>query len=184
MFKIIASSLFLHKKCTLSGIGTLSMVSHSAVADFLNPRIQAPTYRIEFIPNSYEINVTSDFTEVSNYIKKKLEKEGSISLDGIGTFTLFSNGKLDFNPITLDAAFIPDVKAEKIKIQEAVNEILVEDQLPQSTNIEIEEYFETNDITTNRWKISAIVLFSISLLLIIIYLIQRGVNLMGNIGAY
>ena len=62
MYKTIASSLFLHKKCTLSGIGTLSMKSHSAVTDFLTNRIFAPTNRIEFIPNSNEINLQSEFT--------------------------------------------------------------------------------------------------------------------------
>ena len=61
MYKTIASSLFLHKKCTLSGIGSLSMVSHSATTDFLSNRIQAPTDKIEFIPNS-----TNCFTRILN----------------------------------------------------------------------------------------------------------------------
>ena len=182
MYKTIASSLFLHKKCTLSGIGTLSMKSHSAVSDFLTNRIFAPTYRIEFIPNSNEINLQSEFTEISNYIKNKLDKEDSVLLDGIGTFTKSSNGKLDFYPITIDPVFNPDIKSEKVVKQETVQEILVEDQ--QTNNIEIEENLITSETTFERWKISAIVLFSISVLLIIIYISQKGLNLFGNIGAY
>jgi len=182
MYKTIASSLFLHKKCTLSGLGSLSMVSHSATTDFLSNRIQAPTDKIEFIPNSNEINLLPELTEISNYIKNKLEKDGSVLLDGIGTFTKFSNGKLDFYPITIDPLFIPNIKIEKAVIKESVQEILKEDL--QTTNIEIDEYFNTNDTTFERWKISAIVLFSISVLLIVIYISQRGFNLFGNIGSY
>jgi len=182
MYKTIASSLFLHKKCMLSGIGTLSMKSHSAVTDFLTNRIFAPTYRIEFIPNSNEINLQSEFTEISTYIKNKLDKEDSVLLDGIGTFTKSSNGKLDFYPITIDPVFNPDIKSEKVVKQETVQEILVEDQ--QTNNIEIEENLITSETTFERWKISAIVLFSISVLLIIFYISQKGLNLFGNIGAY
>lgn len=182
MYKTIASSLFLHKKCTLSGIGTLSMVSHSATTDFLSNRIQAPTDKIEFIPNSNEINLLPEFSEVSNFIKNKLEKDGSVLLDGIGTFTKFSNGKLDFYPITIDPVFIPEIKVEKAVFKEPVQEILKEEQ--QTYDIEIEEYLNTNDTKFERWKISAIVLFSISLLLIIIYISQRGFNLFGNISGY
>jgi hypothetical protein len=182
MYKIIASLLFLHKKCTLSGIGTLSMVSHSAVTDFLSTRIQAPNDKIEFIPNSNEINLLPELTIISNFIKNKLEKDGSVLLEGIGTFTKFSNGKLDFYPITIDPVFIPDIKVEKAVIKEPVQEIFKEDK--QTTDIEIDEYFNTNETTFERWKISAIVLLSISLLLIIIYISQRGFNLFGNIGSY
>lgn len=182
MYKTIASSLLLHKKCTLSGIGTLSMVSHSATTDFLSNRIQAPTDKIEFIPNSNEINLLPELTEISNDIKNKLEKDGSVILDGIGTFTKFPNGKLDFYPITIDPVFIPEIKVEKAVIKEPVQEILKDEQ--QTSNIEIEEYLNTNDTKLERWKISAIVLFSISLLLIIIYISQRGLNLFGNISSY
>ncbi len=74
MYKIIASSLFLHKKCTLSGIGTLSLVAHSAVADFLNTRIQAPSLSIEFIPNTNDINLSPELNGVSNAIINKLDR--------------------------------------------------------------------------------------------------------------
>jgi hypothetical protein len=180
MYKIIASSLFLHKKCTLSGIGTLSLVAHSAVADFLNTRIQAPSLSIEFIPNTNDINLSPELNEVSTAIFNKLDKDGSISIDGVGTFTKVTNGLINFSAISLDSNFIQAVRAEKVIRQEAVHEILVGDQ--QSTNIEMEEYFNNNKSTLERWKISAIVLFSISLLLMLFYLSQRGVNLFGNIG--
>ena len=98
----------------------------------------------------------------------------------MGTFTKVTNGLINFSAISLDSDFIPAVRAEKVIRQEAVHEILVGDQ--QSTNIEMEEYFNNNKSTIERWKISAIVLFSISLLLILFYLSQRGVNLFGNIG--
>jgi hypothetical protein len=182
MYKTIASSLFLHKKCMLPGIGTLSLTSHSAETDFLTKRIKAPFQRIEFIQNSNEINLLSEFSEVSNFIKNKLEKDGSVLLDGLGTFTKFSNGKLDFYPISIDSVFNPDIKSEKVVKQETVQEILEEDQ--QTTEIEVEESFITNDTKFERWKISAIVLFAISILLIIIYISQKGFNLFGNNGGY
>ena len=183
MYKTIASSLFLHKKCSINGIGTLSMVPHSALIDFLTNRIQAPTFRIEFIPNSNEINLLSEFIEVSNFIKNKLENDGSVLLYGIGTFTKFSNGKLDFYPITIDPIFIPVINAEKTISEESVPDILKED-IQQTTVIEMDEYVNTNETTFERWKISAIVLFSISLLIIIIYITQRGINLFGNISGF
>ena len=122
------------------------------------------------------------FNKGQSWFENKLEKDGSVLLEGIGTFTKFSNGKLDFYPITIDPVFIPDIKVEKAVIKEPVQEIFKEDK--QTTDIEIDEYFNTNETTFERWKISAIVLLSISLLLIIIYISQRGFNLFGNIGSY
>jgi len=181
MYKIIASSLFLHKKCTLPGIGTLTIVSRSAETDFLNSRIQSPSQSIEFISSSKENVFSIEFLAISEFIRKKLAEEGVLLLNGIGTFTQFDDGKYDFFPITIDPVFIPDVEAVRVIRQDELHEIQEEDQ--PIINTELPEYFNEKTSLLDLWWARAIVLAVIGFLILLIYFYQKGINLFGNMGS-
>lgn len=175
---MIATSLFLDKKCNLPGIGTLLLVSRSAKSDFLNTRILSPTQTIEFIADGRDNNLSTDFLELSNFIKTKLTEEGTYLLNGIGTFTRQGEAEVQFTPVVIDPAFTPDVEAVRVIRQDAIHEILVGDQ--QTTNTEMIDYFNEKTPLFDRWWVWAIVLSAIGLILMLIYFSQRGLNLLGN----
>jgi hypothetical protein len=181
MYKIIASSLFLHKKCTLPGIGTLIIVSRSAETDFLNTRIQSPSQSIEFISSGKENVFSTEFLAISQFIRKKLAEERILLLNGIGTFTQFDEGKYDFFPITIDPVFIPDAEAVRVIRQEELHEIAEAEQ--PIVNTELPEYFNEKISLIDLWWFRAIVLAVIGFLIMLIYFYQRGINLFGNIGS-
>ena len=181
MYKIIASSLFLHKKCTLPGIGTLMVVSRSAETDFLNTRIQSPSQSIEFISSGKENVFSTEFLAISQFIRKKLAEERILLLNGIGTFTQFDEGKYDFFPITIDPVFIPDAEAVRVIRQEELHEIAEAEQ--PIVNTELPEYFNEKTSLIDLWWFRAIVLAVIGFLIMLIYFYQRGINLFGNIGS-
>jgi hypothetical protein len=181
MYKIIASSLFLHKKCTLPGIGTLIIVSRSAETDFLNTRIQSPSQSIEFISSGKENVFSTEFLAISQFIRKKLAEERILLLNGIGTFTQFDEGKYDFFPISIDPVFIPDAEAVRVIRQEELHEIAEAEQ--PIVNTELPEYFNEKISLIDLWWFRAIVLAVIGFLIMLIYFYQRGINLFGNIGS-
>ena len=179
MYKIIATSLFLHKKCTLPGIGTLMIVSRSAETDFLNTRIQSPSQSIDFISSGKENAFSTEFLSISEFIRKKLAEERILLLNGIGTFTQFDEGKYDFFPISIDPVFIPDADAVRVIRHDELPEISEANQ--PTINTELPEYFNERTSLIDLWWVRAIVLAVIGLLIILIYLSQRGINLFGNI---
>jgi hypothetical protein len=181
MYKIIASSLFLHKKCTLPGIGTLMVVSRSAETDFLNTRIQSPAQSIEFISSGKENIFSTEFVAISEFIRKKLADERILLLNGIGTFTQFDEGKYDFFPITIDPVFIPDAEAVRVIMKDELYQIAEVDQI--AINTELPEYFEEKTSLIHLWWVRAIILAVIGFLIMLIYFYQRGINLFGNIGS-
>jgi hypothetical protein len=180
MYQIIASSLFLNKKCNLPGIGTLLMMNHSAETDFINTQIQSPFETIEFIVAKKEDAFFDEFAVISEIIQKGLKEKGIFLLNGIGTFNLSATGKLNFIPAILDPIFLPYVDAIRVIRQDATHEILVGDQ--QSTNTEMTEYYSVKPQLTDIWLIWAIVLVAIWLLIILLYGNNHsGMNLFGNI---
>ena len=181
MYKTIAASLFLHKKCTLPGIGTLIIVSRSAETDFLNTRIQSPSQSIEFISSGKESVFSTEFLVISEYISKKLTEERILLINGIGTFTQFDEGKYDFFPITIDPVFIPDVEAIRVIRQEELHPILEADQVIYDT--ELPEYLNEKPSLIDLWWVRAIIMAVIGVLLMLIYFYQRGINLFGNMGS-
>jgi nucleoid DNA-binding protein len=181
MNKLIASSLLLHKKCHLPGIGTLLLVTRSAKTDFLNTRILSPIQQIEFIAAQANDNdLSTEFLKVSEWITTQLANDKVVNLNGIGSFKQQVGGKFHFSPVEINTEFFPDVEAVRVIRQDAIHDILVGDQ--QSTNTEMIDYFSEKTPLFDRWWVWAIVLSVIGILLLLIYFYQRGFNMLGNIG--
>jgi hypothetical protein len=180
MYQIIAPILFQNKICRLPGIGTLVMVAHSATPDFVNTRIKSPTETIDFIQETNNEKVFNEFTAMSELLLQHLNENNSFLLKGVGTFTKNETGEIRFAPIAMNPIFTRPVVAERLIRQDEVHTMLVGNQY--TNNVEMTEYFsEHPPILKSQWWVSAIVLASIGILVLIWYLSQKGVNMFGNI---
>ncbi len=179
MYQIIANTLFQNKICRLPGIGTLTIVAHSAKTDFVNARIISPTETINFLAEDNHEKVFNEFSAICELLQNKLNEKGSFSLKGIGIFTKDKAGKIRFNPIAIDREFIPPITAERVIRQDATHAILVGDQ--QTTNVRMNEYFNEKPPLKERWWVWATILAAIGIGVLLFYFYHHGFKSLGNI---
>jgi hypothetical protein len=65
MYNLIAASFFQKKSCLLPGIGSLSLITHSAITDFPVKQIKAPVQEIIFTPGTEDEKGFNEFSAIS-----------------------------------------------------------------------------------------------------------------------
>src|SRR5688572_15080217 len=156
MYQIIAPTLFHKHVCRLPGIGTLSLVDHSAETDFVNSRLKPPFQTIHFTPEQVGEKVFNEFSAIAELINDKLVEAGEVFLKGIGTFKREGNGELTFQALDISPVFMPAVAAQRVIRENAAHNILVGDQ--HTTNVQMTEFFNQKPLLKQRWKLVAIIL--------------------------
>lgn len=179
MYQVIASTLFQNKICRLPGIGTLVMIPHSAVTDFVNGRIKSPFETIDFIPEHKGDKVFNEFSAMSELLQKNLDVNKSAFLAGIGTFTKVREGEIKFVPVSIDPVFTSPVPVKRVIRQDAAHAILVGDQ--QTTNVEMTEFFTEKQLVKDNWWIWATILAMLGLGVLLFYYSQYGLKGIGNV---
>lgn len=107
----------------------------------------------------------SAFDTYCGDIKTRLS--GSVtSIDGIGNFSVNGNGDILFNAENINPLFVQPVPAERVIRREASHDMLVGDK--QTTNIEMNEYFNEEKEKKDRWWIWAIILGLIGIITVLI----------------
>lgn len=195
MQKQIASYLFQNKTCPLPGLGTLSLLSSSAEADFTNKQITAPKPFIQFADTATDTEgllnylctttggdkyeVTEALDHFCDNLKNEVSKQPNVKLDGIGNFFVDGSGKIGFSQEELPAAFFQPVYAERVIHPDAEHQILVGDK--ETTNTVMTEFLAPKSETKDRWWIWAIILGAIGITLVAIYFTQfNGTASFGN----
>lgn len=178
---IIAPTLFLNKTCRLPGIGTLAVITRSAEHDLVNAKIKAPVPSIVFSASQEaDENVFNEFTALSELIKKDIDEKGIVTLKGVGDFVKNEASGIDFIPQQVNRIFLPTVAAQTVIRQNTKHAILVGDK--ETTSTQMTGYFEEIEtLKKSRWWIWAIVLGVVGLATIVLYLLQYGFNLFGNV---
>ena len=183
---LIAPALFQNKTCRLPGIGTLTVITSSAETDLGKSLIKAPVPSIVFSAAQQEENIFNEFTALSELIKKDLDEKGTVTLKGVGDFLKNKEGTIDFLPQPLPQLFTPPVVAERIIRQHAEHAMLVGDK--ETTNKVMSEYFVEDEVeqkpATNRWWLWAIVLGVVGTVILALYILQNGFNLLGNAAGF
>jgi nucleoid DNA-binding protein len=179
MFDMIASSFFQKKSCRLPGIGNLELVTTPAEYDFGTKQIRAPRQSILFISAPSSSDYFNEFSAISQLMKDALEKNGSIEITGLGSFTKDSSGAIQFSAQPANEDFFQPVTAEKVIHKDAEHSILVGDK--ETTNIEMNEYYSDEVVEAKyRWWIWAIVLGAVGIIAVAVYLLQHGFNTLGS----
>ena len=169
---LIAPTLFQNKTCRLPGIGTLSVITHSAETDFANAQIKSPVPSVVFSASQEEESVFNEFTALSELIKKDLDEKGTVTLKGVGDFIKNGEGGISFLPQKINAVFIPPVAAARVTRQNTEHTMLVGDK--ETTNTAMTEYFEEDGKKPSRWWVWVIVLGVIVLTILAYYLSHRS----------
>lgn len=191
MQKLIASYLFQNKTCPLPGLGTLSVLESGAEADFGNKSIAAPKQVIQFVNAESDtaglVKYLSDSADSGNEmleqfcvkLKKEIADHANANLEGIGNLFVDRSGNIGLKPEELNAIFFQSVFADRVTHPEAEHHILVGDK--ETTNTVMNEFLNPVAETKDRWWIWAIVLGTISLLLLLIYFTEGNGNaIFGN----
>lgn len=195
MHDLIASYLFQNKTCPLPGMGTLSILTSVAEANFTNRQISAPKPEIHFDKretdttglqtyiaatthsNTYE--VTEALDHFFDDLRNEMTKQSTAKLDGVGNFFVDASGHIKFKEEELPPFFLPPVFAERVIHPKAEHHILVGDK--ETTNTIMAGFLDETPITKERWWIWAILLAAIGLLLLVIYFTQiNGASPFGN----
>jgi nucleoid DNA-binding protein len=185
MYEFITSSLFQKKSCQLPGIGSLSLVGHPAVTDFVNRQIKAPVQKIVFVAGVPREKRFNEFSVLSDLIQRKLAEGERVEVPGAGIFFKTLSGEIEFEALTLDATFTPAVHAERVIREHSQHNILIGDK--ETTNIAVavppgDAVLAGQEETKWRWWIWALSLGFAGLLLLVYYFSLKGFNGIGNIG--
>ncbi len=180
MYQIIAPTLFQNKICRLPGIGTLKIVPGPAQTDFLHSQIFAPTVSIDFLAEQEGEKIFNEFSAMTELLQKKIDEDGSVFLNGIGTFIKDAEGTIKFSGIQVDPVLFQPVAAERVIRENAEHSILVGDQ--QSSNVQMTVYFNEKPPLAKKqwWKIFAIILGAIGIGLLAFFLFKYGFSSLGN----
>ena len=195
MQKQIAAYLFQRKTCPLPGLGTLSVLSSGAEADFTNKMIAAPRTVIQFEERETNVEglvnylatttgadtyeVTAALEHFCDGLKKEMMEQKKVKLDYIGDIFVDGAGKIGFNPEELPAAFLQPVVAERVIHPQSEHQMLVGDR--ETTNTAMTEMLVPKSEAKDGWWIWAIVLGAIGLLVLLIYFTAlNGTTSFGN----
>ena len=195
MNHLIALYLFQNKTCPLPGLGTLSINTSAAEADFTIKQIAAPKPVIQFddketdasgllnyvatTTHSNEYEVTEALDHFCDNLKTEISNQSNVKLDGIGNFFVDANGHIKFKEEELPEVFLQPVYAERVIHPKAEHNILVGDK--ETTNTVMTEFLNEKPEVKDRWWIWAIVLGTIGLLMLVIYFTEiNGASPFGN----
>ncbi len=195
MQKIIASYLVQKKECALPGIGSFKINTKPAGLDIANKQIFPPTDEIVFNENEVHlqnelityISVQQNIDQlyaagnISNWCrhaKDKLDAGEKIYFDSIGTLQKNAGGNI-FLQRRKAIQFYQPVSAERIIHKNEEHSVLVGDR--ETTSVVMNEFFREEDVIEKRawWKIWAIIMFSISLLILIIHFSNHSFSTSG-----
>ena len=183
MYDVIAPSFFQRKQCHLPGIGTLLMITHPAQTDFVNTQIKAPVQEITFTAVTDDENIFNEFSAISELMKRTLDEERTVILNGVGTFSKDDAGEIHFAAIQLDAIYTPPVTAGRVIRQDAQHNILVGDR--ETNSAIMTEFFNDEEVVVkNRWWVWAIVLVAVAIAVLSFYFYRNGWNDLGNVIGY
>ena len=195
MQDIIASYLIQKKECHLPLIGNFMIMQVPALLDIANKKL---------VPSSDEIVFSEDENYLSEGLKEYFARLQHISLaeaeERINNWSLHAKIKLDLGEkidfasigsLQKDASgnilfeqekefnFYEPVMAERVIHKNAEHAVLVGDK--ETTSVVMNEFYKDDFVTEKKsfWKIWALILSAISLLVLIIYFYNHSFSVNG-----
>lgn len=192
MIDLITSFLAQTKECSLPGIGKLSIITSSSVSDVANKMMSPPTDKILF--NSKTDKISEELVKYVSYkrnitqiearqIIKDWCREAKDKLNAGDTITFETIGLLQKNPsgnVFFQAQktfnFFETVSAERVIHKDAEHAVLVGDK--ETTSSVMNQFLHEEEIVKNSaWKIIAIILLSIALVILFVHFYSHSFSL-------
>jgi hypothetical protein len=162
MQQFIANYLFKNGNCSIAGLGNISLHTQPANYSFGEQVIESPKYNVEFTSVEGNSNAfTTQFAQDNNLDLSTAErliadfaasvlKGESKNITGVGTFEKNSLGDISFNTLQLNAAFLPNIKAERIAHKNQVHNMLVGET--ETNTAVMADYFAEEDDKKRKIK--------------------------------
>lgn len=194
MDQLIATCLFVQKKCYLPGIGQLSLIQQPAESNFVEMEIQSPRFSISynangdgknelvpFIADLKRISMDEAFVQLENYcnqIKGRLHENKSYHLNGVGNFIAVANDTIRFEEQELPPYYFPSIHAKRVIHPQSEHIIVVGDK--ESTNVAMADLLAEVPVNKDKWWIWAIVLAVLAALAMLFHYGNTGNSSLGN----
>ena len=184
MQDLITSFLIQTKECNLPGIGKLRIITGTSELDIANKRISPPIDEILFTAKcdkvsedlvkyvSYKKNLTQPeaLQNIKNWCanaKEKLHGGEKISFETIGDLKKNNSGNIIFQP-EKPLFILEPVVAERVIHKNAEHAVLVGDR--ETTSSVMNQFLqETEIVKKSTWKIMAIILLAIALIILFMH---------------
>lgn len=170
MKNIIKAYLYANKNCPLPSVGTLYILPGKARFLPGDNQISAPVPFVELVqteidPNSF-IRFISEQKEITTQEAKGLLDDycstlnqmlltGESVLPAVGSFYKDESDVLRFRSVMVNAAYLPDVKAERVIHPDVAHQMLVGDT--QTDTMLMSEMLRVEEKARPKWWIAAVV---------------------------
>lgn len=184
MQDLITSFLVQTKECSLPRIGKFSIESTSVEMDNVNKKAFPPSEKLVFSgrpdqhteelvkyisykKNSSEIESAEKLKRWCEETKEKINQGEKITFTSIGSLQKNTSGTISFEPEN-NFRFFEAVNAERVIHKNEEHAVLVGDR--ETTSSVMNQFLNEEEIVKNsRWKIAAIILFAIAVIVLFIH---------------
>jgi nucleoid DNA-binding protein len=182
MQDLITSFIIQSKECKLADIGNFTIVTTSAKADIANKQISPPSTEIVFnrreekisdglvkyISDKKNVSSSEALAEIKKWCaetKAKLKNGEAILLESLGVLKKEPSGNIFFESENAISFFAP-VAAERVIHKNSEHTVLVGDK--ETTSSAMAQFYNEEETATknNAWKIIAIILLAIALIIL------------------
>lgn len=195
MQELIASYLIQKKECHLPLLGVFTIEQVPALLDIANKKLvpatgeivfsESPNYVSEgfknYVSNRYSVPLQDAEETINNWClhaKVKLDTGGKIGFNSIGSLQKDPVGNIRFEK-EKDINFYEPVIAERVIHKDAEHAVLVGDK--ETTSGIMNEFYRDDvlDEKKSSWKIWAVVLLAVSLLVLLFYFYNHSFSETG-----
>jgi len=186
MQDLITSFIIQSKECRLRDVGKFRIVNNSARVDVANKQIEPPVTEIifssreekisdglvKYVSEKKKIPVADALDELKRWCadtKSKLKQGEEILLEPLGVLKKAASGNEFVRNSKAGVSFFEPVVAERVIHENTEHEMLVGDK--HTTSSVMNHYYQEEEIIpkSNRWKIFAIILLLIGLVLLFLH---------------
>jgi nucleoid DNA-binding protein len=190
MQELLASYLVQKKVCNIPHLGCLRIKTKPAELDVANKQLFPPTDEIlfneiagnnladdlvEYVADHQHINTEQAEEKITNWCnnaKQKLDSGERVIFNAIGSLQKNATGNIFFQGVRTNN-FYEAVSAERVIHENETHTVLVGDN--ETTSSVMNEFYREEIVETkSSWKIWAIVLLAISLIILIFHFYNHG----------
>jgi hypothetical protein len=189
MQELITSFIIQAKECKLPGIGKFRVITTPAETDIINHRITPPVVEflftgkedkvsdelVKYVAEKKDISTAAALTEVKDWCSQaavKLGNDEEILFPSLGALKKGGSGNIYFHG-EAPLSFFGPVVAERVIHKNAEHTMIVGDHETTSTAMN-RLLSETGEEKKSHWKLMALILFCIGVIVLFLYLYQHS----------
>jgi nucleoid DNA-binding protein len=192
MYEELYQYLVQHKSLVMPGIGTFSVERKPAEIDFLNKRMNPPSYAIALQPivtpasknffnwlaDALHISANHADRQFSDFvvdIKNQITSGDIINWNGVGSLSKGLRGDVKFVPSITDLVFEKPVIAEKVIREKSEHMVRVGED--ERTSTQMTEMLNQPDEKKSYWWAYALAIALLAIMFIGWYVSEHGVDI-------